>query len=226
MRRTSLATVLALAASLAGCGNNNGRGGDGGSGADLGVPSGDLAVDPWMQDPPVTYCFLDGGFSAPPPPGGSADCPSDKNREGCPCPTEGMTAACWPGLRINRNLGQCMDGMTTCMKQSELSLVWGPCVGYVLPEPGATAGKAACKCFSSGQWRLDNLSPCLIDNGGGAGSGGAASSYLMGNAVTCPMGAMQPAQPWTTDTITADCEGHFKLCYTLKAGSVSNPGPN
>jgi hypothetical protein len=35
-----------------------------------------------------------------------------------------------------------------------------------------------------------------------------------------------PNQPWSTDTVTSDCEGHFKLCYTLKAGDYMNPSPN
>jgi hypothetical protein len=225
---------------LSACGNVTRTGRDGGTtggGEDLsggggGGGNADLTFDPnafWAQDPPLMYCLgFDGG--TPPLPGGTPDCPDDKNREGCPCPTVGMSASCWPGLRANRNLGQCMDGMTTCNKVGELSQAWGPCMGYVLPDPNATAGAAACKCFSQGRWALANLSPCIYDSGTGPGSGGATSSYLQGNQVMCMQQAggmlTKPTQPFSTDTITADCVGHFKLCYTLKAGDVKNPSAN
>jgi hypothetical protein len=227
---------------VGGCGPGAGRGPNPGGGTlDLAPPSGwgldggtetptDLMFNPdafWAQDPPLMFCGFDGG---PPPviPGGTPQCPDDKNREGCPCTTVGMTASCWPGLRANRNLGQCMDGMTTCVKQGELSVAWGPCMGYVLPTPGVTSGAGACKCFSAGQWHLDNLSPCMIDSGTGFGSGGAISTYIDNTGKPqCPANSMvKPTQPWTTDQITADCMGHFKLCYTLKAGDVMNPSPN
>ena len=157
-------------------------------------------------------------------------CPSDKNRQGCPCPTTGETAACWPGLRVDRNLGQCKDGTTTCLSTSEgLTQVWGPCQGYVLPTPGATTGAAACKCFSSGQWNLSNLSPCFITYSDG--SIYAVSSYLVGSTVTCPTlsdtppPTPEPGVPWSTDTLKVDCEGSFTLCFTIKAGSSTNPLP-
>ncbi len=35
----------------------------------------------------------------------------------------------------------------------------------------------------------------------------------------------QPSQPWSPNTLTVDCAGHFKLCYTLKAGKADNPQP-
>jgi hypothetical protein len=61
-----------------------------------------------------------------------------------------------------------------------------------------------------------------------SGSGGVASSYWNGNVVTCDpqMGMlMPPAKPWANDTITADCQGHFKLCYALRAGDGQKPMP-
>src|SRR5204863_4138361 len=132
-----------------------------------------------------------------------------------------------PGLRVNRNLGICKDGMTTCQKLGEVSLAWGPCMGYVLPVQGATGGKQACKCFSGGQWKLENLVPCFYDNTGQGkwGSAGVTSSVPNANP-TCPavMGKlMPPNSPWSPDTISADCAGHFKLCYALKAGMASMP---
>ena len=246
--RVLVATTSFLMMLASGCGADarTGAGGGGGGGpADMGgggvfpdlsggtsTPP-DLHFDPdayWAQDPPLMYCYLDGGaFSAPKPPGGTPQCPDDKNREGCDCPKEGMTASCWPGLRANRGLGICMDGTTTCQKIGETSIGWGPCMGYVLPVDGATAGKDACKCFSAGQWKLDNLSPCFYDNGGGIGSGGVISSTLSGNMINCPnvMGQlMKPTMPWSNDTISADCAGHFKLCYALKAGNAMMPMMN
>ena len=194
---------------------------DGSSLADLGV------VDSfYLNDPPPMSCGLDGGMlPTPPPPGGTVDCPDDKNRERCPCPQEGMTASCWPGLRANRSLGVCKDGMTTCQRIDELTLGWGPCMGYVLPSAGATEGADACKCFSHGDWSIANAVPCFLSTQGQPdGSDGAISTVLNGATYQCPSDASKaPTLPWSTDTITADCEGHFKLCLALKAGDAENP---
>jgi hypothetical protein len=207
--------------------NGNGTGTD----LDMLAPADDLSFDRdafYIDDPPPTFCALDGGMFPPPPlPGGTRECPDDKNRIGCPCPAEGMQAPCWPGARKNRNLGICKDGVTTCMRVAEVQLAWGPCVGYQLPQPGATSGPNACECFSQGQWKLDNLSPCFIDSGGGLGSAGAVSTVIdPGGVAQCPPGGNQPVEPWTPNTLTVDCAGHFKLCYTLKAGDVKNPQPS
>ncbi len=157
------------------------------------------------------------------PPGGTPMCPDDKNLPGCTCPTVGATAACWTGLRAQRGIGVCKDGTTTCVMTGETSQGWGPCVGEVPPTPGATTGAAACKCFSSGQWAIANLSPCFY---GTNGSGGASSTTNVGS-VQC-FATQPPAVPtsdWSTDTVTADCVGTFTLCYTLKAGMGSSPQP-
>jgi len=176
----------------------------------------------FAMDPPLMYCGADGGMA--PPPGGTPTCPSDKNRQGCPCPTVGMAAACWPGLRVDRDLGQCKDGTTTCITDDEgLGQVWGPCMGYVLPTPGAT-GAAACQCFSSGQWNIVNLSPCTYEMGS---MDYGAASVLSGGTITCPSMTWPPTPPatWSTDTVKVDCAGTFTLCYTIKAGSATSPQP-
>ena len=250
--RHGILFTLSFMVVAGGCGPSGGGGGGspdfamvGGGGRDLATGPGpsdggmppsprDLRFDNdafWAQDPPPRYCALDGGMIPPPMiPGGTPECPDDKNREGCPCAKEGLTASCWPGLRVNRNLGVCMDGMTTCQSFGEVGLAWGPCKGYVLPVEGA-AGREACKCFSGGTWKIDNLSPCFYDSGGGPGSGGAASTVVQNGKAMCVqhMGGgplMKPNQPWSTDTVTVDCQGRFKLCYTLKAGDVEKPDPN
>src|SRR6185437_4810723 len=129
------------------------------------VQTADYSAEAFFQnDPPPTTC--DGGGVPPPPPGGTPQCPDDKNLPGCFCPAAGMTAACWTGLRKDRDHGDCKDGVTTCMMNSESTNVWGPCVGEVLPVSGAT-GKAACECFSAGHWQINNLSPCFITDGMG-----------------------------------------------------------
>jgi hypothetical protein len=183
----------------------------------------------WANDPSTPYCGPDGGGTAPLPPGGTAECPADKNREGCPCVNPGEQAACWPGLRINRNRGLCQDGVTTCIATGELMGQWGPCKGAVLPTPGATLGPEACQCFSKGQWALDNTTPCFIiypDN-----SVWAVSSYLnnVGKAAcpaqfsTTPPPQPSPGQPWSFNRLQVDCTGTFKICFTLKAGDVEHP---
>jgi hypothetical protein len=236
----ALASALAFGCGASGSGPGGGGHGDGGlqsdSAGDGGggqgdgpgsVTDGHSPFDPdafWAQDPPPAWCGPDGGTTWTPP-GGTPDCPDDKNRQGCPCTSAGSTAACWPGLRANRGLGQCKDGTTTCISNDAFGLVWGPCEGYVLPDPTATKGKAACKCFSGGQWKLNNLSPCFV----------SWDNYVTYYAVStlnstgqCPSisGSPPPAKPtesWSTDTIKTDCAGHFKLCFALKAGSAASP---
>jgi hypothetical protein len=220
--------------------------GDGGTGVNRGhtgplnsgVPDSGYGADAFFaNDPEPHYCvFLDGGMM-PDAVGGTPTCPSDKNREGCPCPTIGESAACWPGLRVDRDIGVCKDGTTTCISTNEgTEQVWGPCMGYVLPTPGATEGAPACKCFSSGQWAISNLSPCFITYPGLGANGGnayyAVSSYNVDGGIACPEPpnspppAPEPGVPWATDTIKSDCAGEFTLCYTIKAGNVKNPQPS
>lgn len=184
----------------------------------------------FATDPPPKYCGpAGGGPPAPPLHGGTPDCPDDKNREGCPCTTKGATAACWPGLRVNRNRGICKDGKTTCVLVDELHLQWGPCNGYVLPKPGATKGPDACHCFSKGKWEIDNLSPCFITYPSGATYAvstyldGAGKSHCPANIAQNPPPAPQPGTNWSTNRLTVDCTGQFKLCYAIKAGDMSKP---
>lgn len=180
---------------------------------------------PMRFGPSIRPPAMCGGGVTPPTPTGTPECPGDKNREGCPCPASGAKAACWPGLRKNRNRGICHDGTTTCNRIHEVELLWGPCEGYELPDPDAGMGKRACQCFSSGQWKLPNVSPCFWGDGGADG----ATSTVIGDGgkAACPPDA-PPALPsgsWTSDTLRVDCAGHFRLCFTLKAGDRNNPQP-
>ncbi len=181
--------------------------------------SGDL----YANDPPPKYCVL-AGQSTPPMPTGTEGCPSDKNKPGCACSTLGDEAACWTGLRINRNLGQCKDGKTKCVLLGENTKGWGPCEGEVLPSVGQT-GKAACKCFSAGQWKIANNSPCFINYGAG---GRHAVSTVEGKGCPDVPNTPPPTKPtsdWSTNTLTVDCAGRFELCFELKAGNVKDPKP-
>lgn len=178
----------------------------------------------YANDPPPMNC--DGGGMAPVV-GGTPQCPSDKNLPGCPCSTLGMTAACWTGLRKDRDHGDCMDGMTVCQANSESTLDWGPCNGEVLPVPGATSGKAACECFSNGHWALSNLSPCFYSETDSMGNTTTGAISTLSSTMQCPSTfTMAPSESWSTDTLTADCTGSFKLCYTIKAGNGASPQPN
>lgn len=209
-------------------GGGNATSAEGGAGGDsLDFADGSTPSDPtytpdqiWADDPPPKWCGPANGAPAPPAPGGTPDCPADKNREGCPCKTLGETAACWPGKRVNRNLGICKDGTTKCVAKGELDKAWGPCEGFVLPDKTATKGKAACKCFSQGQWNIQNLVPCFVQSSNGDY---ASSAKCDPNAI--PPDTL-PSEPWSDNTITVDCAGHFKLCYSLKAGDAKNPSPS
>ncbi len=193
--------------------------------------------DPFAKDPLPKYCVIDGG-PAGPAVTGTVECPSDKNKPGCGCDVVGMQAACWTGLRVNRRNGACKDGMTTCKQVNENAKAWGPCEGEVLPTAGQTKGAAACKCFSLGQWKLANLSPCFIEYNGDKSmpypvstvTDGSGSNSLPVGQSDCPkIPQATPAPPplpasgWTTDTLKVDCAGHFKVCYQIRAGDIKNP---
>jgi hypothetical protein len=164
----------------------------------------------------------------PPPIGGTADCPADKNRQGCPCPKAGMRAACWPGRRQNRNHGVCKDGMTTCQDTDEFGLKWGTCEGYVLPDEGAVQGPAACGCFSTGHWALGNLVPCIQNGPNGVFIYSSHPDHENGFACDAVSSSRPsvPKEDWTDSTLSVECAGQFKLCYTMKAGRASQPNTN
>jgi hypothetical protein len=211
-----------------GAGTNTGTGGNGATTAnggnggldDLEAGVKDYSADRFFEDdPPPMMC--DGG-GTPVVPGGTPQCPDDKNLEGCACPENGKTAACWTGKRKNRNHGVCHDGTTTCKLSGESDLQWGPCQGAQLPT--GDTGKAACLCFSGGHWDIDNLSPCFFTQNG---TTVAVSTIVNGNQPQCPANAdAPPAEPWSTNKLKTDCTGFFKLCYSLKAGDGMNPQPN
>ena len=125
--------------------------------------------------------------------------------------------------------GICRDGVAECVARDEFGGQWGPCVGAVLPTPGATRGAAACECFSVGRWAIDNLSPCFVDYG----SGGvyAVSTFVgAGGSAMCPTSisgtpppSPEPGTVWSEDSLNVDCAGQFHLCYTLRAGSAMAP---
>jgi len=182
----------------------------------------------FANDPAPLMCGPEGMQSAEPP-GGTPNCPDDKNREGCPCADEGEKAACWPGKRVNRDHGICKDGMTTCSRTPEFGLRWASCEGYVLPKENAVAGPDACDCFSSGLWNLSNLAPCIFHSTTG-------KTYLYSSKLTADnkidCGSNIPEPPpvpdgdWSKSVLNVDCAGEFELCYAIKAGDVQSPRAN
>lgn len=197
-----------------------------GPASDFGATAPPPEVDHYANDPPPRWCGPATGETPPPPPGGTEQCPDDKNKPGCACDTVGETAACWTGLRANRGLGICKDGVTTCTQISENARGWGPCEGQVLPTTGSTTGKLACKCFSEGQWKLDNVVPCTVPDPAGA--------YVVSTVIgasgkpECPplvagSPPKKPSTPWSASTLTVDCAGHYELCYEIKAGDAKAP---
>ncbi len=73
----------------------------GGPDGGFGLIDGSSNIDLYANDPPPAWCGPDAG-APPPQPGGTEECPDDKNREGCRCEPIGTRAPCWPGLRVNR----------------------------------------------------------------------------------------------------------------------------
>lgn len=182
--------------------------------------------DLYANDPPPAWCGPDAGVPHPPITG-TEDCPDDKNKPGCGCENAGETAPCWTGLRKHRNLGICKDGVTTCLAMNETTTVWGECEGQVLPKPGAK-GADACSCFSIGEWKIANTSPCLrfendgyyaystvLDDGKATNCGGDAKPI--------PPPGTAPSGIWSTSTLKVDCAGTFKLCFRIRAGEYKKP---
>jgi hypothetical protein len=201
---------------------NNGVFGDGGFGE-----GGDNGPDLYANDPPPPWCGPDSG--APPPPiQGTLECPEDKNKPGCGCEKPGDTAPCWTGLRKNRNLGVCKDGVATCKFKNENLNVWGPCEGQVLPVPDGKGGER-CSCFSVGTWAIANTSPCIWSPDGDSYY---AYSTVLGPApdfaaVNCTQAShlendVMPSSVWSSDTLTVDCAGDYNLVFRIHAGDAKN----
>ena len=184
--------------------------------------------DLYANDPPPAWCGP--GTDDPNPPiEGTAECPSDKNKPGCACTQLGEKQPCWTGLRKHRNLGICKDGVAECVRKNETTNVWGPCEGQVLPERDAK-GKEACACFSFGEWKIDNTSPCnwsldgtnyfaystVYDKGSQTTSFCSQDSHASGPGQV-------PSGIWSTNTLKVDCAGTFKLCYRIRAGTYETP---
>jgi hypothetical protein len=70
---------------------------------------------------------------------------------------------------------------------------------------------------------LSNLSPCIYRGQ----DTWLYSSILTGTNMLDCGSAMEPPdvpdQIWSTSTLNIDCAGQFNLCFTIKAGDVSNP---
>ncbi len=218
--------------------------GDGGNFGDGGVnPDDEL----YKNDPPPAFCGPDAGGNGPVPIGGTEECPDDKNKPGCGCATPGETAPCWTGLRKNRYLGACKDGVATCKKQNETANVWGACEGQVLPQQQAT-GELACSCFSIGLWKIANTTPCNWTNDGtnyyaystqyvenpsppapaGSYRQGYCGGAIPGGGTDPHLDAPGKTTPgiWSPNTLTADCAGKFKLCFRVRAGDYNAPNGN
>ncbi len=221
MASSSLMAFVVVACGASG-GSEFGEDTDGGGKIDGGTTGtfdpGDGAPDPdafFVKDPPQQYC---GPATKPPPPtpGGSLDCPSDKNIQGCPCLTLGERVKCYPGARATRGVGICQEGETECVKTGEVSKSWGPCTGAVLPKPGAKTGKDACKCFSEGEWKIKNIARCTFFASATHDEANVTKvTSTLEDGVTC---ADPPTGVWSQDSLKVDCEGTFTLCYTIKAG--------
>lgn len=210
MARHLLRWVVAAAFVAGGCaasGTDTGRGtgrdggpGGGGDGGGTGFDAGGPrpGVDSGSTDAgPTMLCGPDASIDAGPvtAPG---DCTSGP-APGCECGTVGETQPCLAGRMI------------TCNAFGEFGGKWGPCLG---------------DCFSTGTWAIDNLSPCFITYGGG--QTWAVSTVIRSGSAACPdPGTMppptRPAEDWSTNRLTVDCEGQFRLCYTLRAGNADTP---
>lgn len=233
----ALTAVTTITGLVAACGSDESTFPDPKNNTQFGNDSGQFDPDApisqedlYKDDPLPSYCGPEaGGVSLPPPVTGTAECPDDKNKPGCFCDKPGTQAACWTGLRKHRNLGQCKDGVTTCQQKSENTFAWGPCEGQVLPDATATKGAPACKCFSLGQWKIANLSPCIAQFTPGGGSTQYTAVSTVEEApntygcVNYTGPATKPTTDWSTDTLKVDCAGTFQLKYRIRQGNFDAP---
>lgn len=143
----TLVAVLAVmaAATLAGCGDDDGPGSDGGLGADAGAP--DAGVD---AGPPVPEC-KEGG---PRPDGDPCGCDDDCT-EGALCETE--LAGGWPGGRCRRLCGSsdvtCTPG-TTCFDEAAMPECSPECADHDDCGPGRrcnVVGRCVGRCLSDAE---------------------------------------------------------------------------
>jgi hypothetical protein len=78
-----------------------------------------------------------------------------------------------------------------------------------------------------GRWEVDNMNPCFVSTGGGGVY--AVSTFInAGGMAQCPTNVgptpvPEPGKNWSTNRLTVDCAGSFRLCYTIKAGDRENP---
>jgi hypothetical protein len=83
------------------------------------------------------------------------------------------------------------------------------------------------RCFTKGQWKVDNLVPCLVEGESQRfflySSRSSAGGYVCDPVRSTPPPA--PDSAWSSSTLQVDCAGKFELCYTLKAGSSAAPKP-
>ncbi len=189
----------ALPGTDGGTGSGGGDGGsDGGSSSSGGDGGSDGGSSSDGGSPRV--CGPDGGIDAmvpmPPTPG---ECRPGEAVPGCPCDSVGEERPCLTGRTIR------------CEPHGEFGGLWGPCLG---------------DCFSSGTWQIDNTSPCFITYSGG--QLWAVSTILRDGVAQCPMPPSMPpprapAEEWSPNRLTVDCEGQFRLCYTIRAGDPSAP---
>jgi hypothetical protein len=118
--------------------------------------------------------------------------------------------------------------MTKCIQGFEFGNRWSSCDGYVLPKEDAMEGPDACRCFSAGTWKLDNLVPCIAQDANKkyyvySSRPGTDDGYACDGLMTTP--PPKPTADWTPSTLKVDCAGRFELCYTIKAGDVTSPKP-
>jgi hypothetical protein len=127
--------------------------------------------------------------------GADDDCDGDVD-EGCSC-QNGQTQACYTGSPQTQNVGQCSDGLQTCVNGA-----YGACSGDVTPLPEVCDG-------------LDNNCNNTVDEGN-PGGGGACTTGNLGvcaaGVYDCINGSQQCSQVLsptseTCDGLDNDCDG-------------------
>lgn len=70
--------------------------------------------------------------------------PTSLDLQGCLCPSVGTMRACYTGPAKTRDVGECKDGMQTCVGSETPQ--WGPCTGSVTPDPEVCNGNVDANC--------------------------------------------------------------------------------
>ena len=155
----------------------------------------------------------------PPPTPGTPECPDDKKPPRLRMSDAGKTIPCLAGAARKPQLGHLSRRRNHLRARAgELGQNLGSMKDTSCPSPERPPEPMPASVFRRDAGRFDNLVPCFYTLKRSRHR--ATSSVIQGGKPTCvdEPAAAKPTSPWSPEHLTVDCVGHWKLCYTLRAG--------